>query len=463
MVIEEHARLEILLPNEENWRHISENDIIQNSLSIAEKCMEDSSFSLGSVNSAQLSAKFRLQGTNSFNITGSKINVFSWFGDEETAINDKTVRFRGVFWVTSATKFNDIYTISASDAMIWLDSINYNDGGNDSNPIYSQLCSSRRTLNECFKTVIEQTNIALNNITKLNYIYNDDIVNNNHYSTGYCLLPPDIVGEISTKNPRDYVSWIAELACGFAYTCYKQDGLHEPYTQGGDHNPYIKIGQFSEENSVEVGYNEIELNSLEIADFVLNFSRVYCKFYDGFNYSRYNSNGGITLDISENPFEDGWYQYLDHGSHSEDCGCYQAVANVMYGKILEISHYFRPFKLKYHGKKYFRLGQKIKLPDGRFSVITSIKWQFRNGTNLACAGKDSRLLSVAAKRSQAVKVKDLTYTKINTEKSKILKQLENNKSDLQQQIDNKSNDISELSSKIQEIWGVINEMDNNER
>ena len=135
----------------------------------------------------------------------------------------------------------------------------------------------------------------------------------------------------------------------------------------------------------------------------------------------------------------------------------------MYGKILEISHYFRPFKLKYHGKKYFRLGQKIKLPDGRFSVITSIKWQFRGGTNLACAGKDSRLLSVAAKRSQAVKVKDLAYTKINTEKSKILKQLENNKSDLQQQIDNKSNDISELSSKIQEIWGVINEMDNSER
>ena len=414
MVIEEHARLEILIPNEKNWRHIGENDIIQNSLSIAEKCMEDSGFSLGGVNSAQLSVKIRLKETNSFNIIGSKINVFSWFGDEETAINDKSVRFRGVFWVTSASKINDIYTISASDAMMWLDSVNYGDGRNDSNPIYNALSEWVRTLNNCFKIIIEQTNNVLNNIVNLNYIdNNNNIINNIHYDTGYCLLPPDIVGEISTKNPRDYASWLAEIACGFAYASYKQDGLHEPYVQGGDHNPYIKIGQFSNENIEEIRYDEIELNTLEIADFVLNFSRVYCKFYDGFPYSLGNGNGGITVDISENPFKDGWYCYLDHENDAEDCGCYQAIANVMYGKILEISHYFRPFKLKYHGKKHFRLGQKIKLPDGRFSVVTSIKWQFRGGTNLACAGKDSRLLSVATKRSQAAKVKDLAYTKIN--------------------------------------------------
>ncbi|MDE6036627.1 MAG: hypothetical protein K2G36_12055 [Ruminococcus sp.] len=171
MVIEEHARLEILLPNEQNWRHIGENDIIQNSLSIAEKCMDDSSFSLGGVNSSQLSAKFRLQGTNSFNIIGSKINVFSWFGDEETAINDKSVRFRGVFWVTSATKINYIYTISASDAMIWLDNVNYSTNDDKtSNLIYNKLSEFRNTLNDSFKIIIEQTNYTLNGITELKYI-----------------------------------------------------------------------------------------------------------------------------------------------------------------------------------------------------------------------------------------------------------------------------------------------------
>ena len=402
MVIEEHARLEILLPNEQNWRHISESDIIQNSLSIAEKCMEDSGFSLGGVNSGQLTAKFRLQGTNSFNIIGSKINVFSWFGDEETAINNKSVRFKGVFWVTSATKINDIYTVSASDAMIWLDSVNYNDSGDSSNPIYNELSSYRSDLSDCFKTVIKQTNYTLNEITELKYIDNDNIINNNHYDTGYCLLPTDIVGEISTKNPRDYVSWIAELACGFAYAYYKQDGFNEPYVQGGDHEPYIKIGQFRDENIAEINYDEVELNTLEIADFVLNFSRVYCEFYDGVNPSWYNFNGGITVDISDNPFKDGWYQYLDNENLYE-------IVNVMYDEIIEISKYFRPFKLKYHGTKHFGLGQKIKLPDGRFSIVNSIKWQFRGGTNLMCAG----MLAVSAKRSQAAKVKDLTYTKIN--------------------------------------------------
>lgn len=410
MIIDEHARLEILLPNESDWRHIGENDIIQNSLSIAEKCMDDSSFSLGGVNSSQLSAKFRLQGTNSFNIIGAKINVFSWFGDEETAINDKSVRFRGVFWITSATKINDIYTISASDTMIWLDSVSYGDsssGEDNSNPIYAALFEPRRDLNSCFKTVIDQTNQILSGIVKLDYIDNGEIINNNQYSTGYCLLPPDIIGEISTKNPRDYISWIAELACGFAFAYYKQDGFREPYVQGGDHKAYIKIGRLDDENFVEINYDEVELNTLEIADFVLNFSCVYCKFYDGFAFAVGNGNGGITIDISENPFKDGWYQYLNPKYY------YNLIAQEMYGKILEISHYFRPFKLKYHGKKHFGLGQKIKLPDGRFSVVTSIKWQFRGGTILSCTGKDSRLLSASAKRSQAAKVKDLAYTKIN--------------------------------------------------
>ncbi len=32
MVIEEHARVEILLPNETDWRFLSEDDIIKDSL-----------------------------------------------------------------------------------------------------------------------------------------------------------------------------------------------------------------------------------------------------------------------------------------------------------------------------------------------------------------------------------------------------------------------------------------------
>ena len=56
-------------------------------------------------------------------------------------------------------------------------------------------------------------------------------------------------------------------------------------------------------------------------------------------------------DISDNPFKDGWYHYFD----KENKNIYEIV-DVMYGEILRISHYFRPFRLKYHGKKHFGLG-----------------------------------------------------------------------------------------------------------
>ncbi|MDE5772313.1 MAG: hypothetical protein K2I06_11935 [Ruminococcus sp.] len=79
MVIEEHSRIEILLPNETDWRELSENDIIQNSLSITSKCMDDGSFMLGGVFSAQLSAKLRISGknVNSYTVIGAKIKVYS--------------------------------------------------------------------------------------------------------------------------------------------------------------------------------------------------------------------------------------------------------------------------------------------------------------------------------------------------------------------------------------------------
>ncbi|MDE5620899.1 MAG: hypothetical protein K2I80_10390, partial [Ruminococcus sp.] len=420
------------------------------------KCMDDGSFALGGVFSAQLSVKLRLQRTNSFNIIGSKINVFSWFGNEENTIDNESVRFRGVFWVTSATRINDIYTIAASDAIIWLDSVNYGDNYETSNVIYNRFCSWRYSLSGCMQVVVDEANKVSGATAGLTYIDDSGIINNTPPNEAYyCLLTPEHVGEISTRNPRDYASWIAELACGFVYTHYNQNG---------DHEPYIKIGQFTDDNVIEINYDEVELNTLEIADFVLNFSRVHCKFYDGKLYNCFNSNGGITIDISENPFKDGWYFYLlQHDGHHGKCDCYSAVAAAMYFKILEISHYFRPFKLKYHGREYFKLGQKIRLPDGKFSVVTSIKWQFRGGTNLTCAGRDTRILSVAAKRSQAAKVKDMAYSKINREKSDILKQLENSKKDLQGQINSKNNEISNLDSRINQLengdfQGHINEL-----
>lgn len=449
MVIEEHARIEILLPNESNWRFISENDIIQNSLSIAEKCMDDGSFMLGGVFSAQLSAKLRISGknVNSYTIIGAKINVYSWYGSDQD--NEK---LRGVFWITSATRNDDIFTISASDALIWLDSTSYDDRekGTSENKIYSRLNSAVRDMSNNLKEIIDVVNEILDTDKKLVWRYDGGVVNNMPSGNGYVLLPPDINGEISTKNPRDYVSWLAELACGFVFVGYSEN------------DTWVKIGQFWEDDFVEIFPEETELNSCEIADFTLKFNRVYAEIYNGDSGSKYGETtaGGITIDISANPFKDGHWQY-NNGSAMD-------VIGNMYNKLTSSKINFRPFKLKCHKAVFLELGQKIKLPNGEFSLITGIKWQFRGGYTLSCAGRDTRILSVAAKRSQAAKVKDLTFTKINAEKFKVLKQLESDKSDLQGQINNRSDDISNLNSKIQEladqdfqgqiqaIWDTIN-------
>lgn len=154
----------------------------------------------------------------------------------------------------------------------------------------------------------------------------------------------------------------------------------------------------------------------------MQINGIWTNVYNGIHGGIGSLKSGV-IDISDNPFKDGHWQY-NNGN------CMDILSNIG-GKIWGTLPYcnglfFRPFTLKCHCCKYFELGQKILLPDGNTSILTSIKWQFRGGTILSCAGKDSRLLSVSAKRSQAAKVKDLAYTKIN----RLQKQID----DIRQQI-----------------------------
>ncbi|MDE5772312.1 MAG: hypothetical protein K2I06_11930 [Ruminococcus sp.] len=310
---------------------------------------------------------------------------------------------------------------------------------------------AERDLTDNLEVIINLVKGIVGEDKEIAYRADKYMVNNRPDNRGYMLLPSDKIGEISTRNPRDYLSWLAELACGFVFVGYDE----------GD--AWIKIGQYWENEFIEILPDETELNSCEISDFTLKFNRVYAKIYNGHYGSRYSSQpaaGGIIIDISDNPFKDGYWEC--HNGNAMD------VISGMYEKLTVDRINFRPFRLKCHKTEFFELGQKVKLPNGEYSLLTGIKWQFRGGYTLSCAGRDTRILSVAAKRSQAAKVKDMAYTKINTEKSKILKQLESDKSDLQGQISSKDTAISNLGSRIQnlvdedfqgqidEIWKVLN-------
>lgn len=451
MVINETARLEILLPDESSWRSINENNIINNSLSISSRCMDDSSFSLGGVYSAQLSVKIRLKDTDTYRVTGAKIKVFSQYGGQSEIL-------RGIFWVTSVSRKNDIYTISASDSLVWLDSTSYDDSrkGTGKNFIYDEMQGSLkeylRNLGGCLDLILGVINKYNGNENQLAFYDDDEIINYCPSDVGYCLLPPDMVGEISTKNPRDYASWLAEIACGFVYVDYS-DGTAK-----------IRIGQFSEEFNHEISYDEVELNSCEIADFEINFKQVYTDVYDGSSGSvGTNQGNGITIDISENPFKDGHWQYNRViGSDGEEYGNAMDIIDNIYGKLCGLN--FRPFHLKCHCTKNFQLGQKITLPNGQESIITSIKWQFRGGYTLFCVGKDTRVLCASARRSQSAKVKDLAYTKINTEIAKLNADIDEKINSVNSNVDERfdsinsgiSNQWDTIQNQIGEIWDRLN-------
>ena len=238
----EHAKLKILLPSESEWRIIEDKDIINNSLSISSKCMDDSSFSLGGVYSAQLSAKIRLENTNTYKLTGAKVEVCSYY-------STPPYKLKGTFWITSVTRNKNIYTISGSDALTWLDSTSYDDSSNGENIIYGRLASDVGNLGYKLSQIIATVNEFLDVENKIGIFVDTGIVNWYPSDVGYCLLPADKVGEISTKSPRDFVSWLAEIACGFAFMDYSSG------------TPRLRIGQFGEEVLNEVSSYEIELNS----------------------------------------------------------------------------------------------------------------------------------------------------------------------------------------------------------
>ena len=85
----------------------------------------------------------------------------------------------------------------------------------------------------------------------------------------------------------------------------------------------------------------------------------------------------------------------------------------------------RPFSGTYHGNHYLHLGQYIKIKDiqgiEHETIITNLTWKFRGGQQIKCIGEDSRTLSQARKRTQAVRMGERMKTQINRLEKKIPK------------------------------------------
>ena len=476
MIIEEHARLELFLPDGRTFE-ISESDLIQNSLSITSQCVSGNTFGFGCVSPAQLSVKFRLKDQNigRYDIYGAAIILYSWFGENLPKDNGK----RGVFNVTSVTKNNDIFTISAIDNVCLLDAEAFINGRNAVYDRLEQLISedliSLWNAIEALGTIVtERTTLDFwgkrlgFHARHLDY---KDIPNSCAYFGGYN-VPPDengnypkhdirmvlLLSDEQSDNVRDYVAWLAEYMGGFIQADQNGEILFCPFENPWICSKYPEI--YGTETPKILDYSEFEQNTLEIAGFQIHFCRAkvilenkvfnQCPWDDS---SKIIEKGVINLEniIQNNPFIEFIYQ--EHLESND--------ANIF--PIVEALHYYqryiqiRPFSGIYHGKEYLHLGQYIQITDkdgtSYGTTITNITWKFRGGQQIKCVGEDSRTLSQARKRSQAVRIGERMKTQINRTESNLRKEMGNVSTDVN---NNQIAQWNTIQEQIGELWNALN-------
>ena len=413
MVIEEHAKLEITLPDG-RFFVIPECDIIQNSLSVTSQCVSGNVFAFGCVSPAQLSVKIRIKDNTigRYDVYGSEIILYSWFGNITPEDGGK----RGIFNVISVTKSNDIFTISASDNICWLDGSAFEDNGsNMGNAIYNMLNNGFRNAGDAL-TMIVRDFLKLPFNTSL--LYRSDIPNSSADFNSYDI--PEYVGDIDLQhniirlvlllsdeqsdNVRDYVAWLAEYMGGFVCTNNNGEIQFCLFENAWNHEPEV------------LDFSEFEQNTLEIAGF-----RIYL-----YSASRESQNGDMFPIVA---------------------------ALKYYQKHIQI----RPFSGTYHGSHYLHLGQYIKIRDAQGieheTTITNLTWKFRGGQQIKCIGEDSRTLSQARKRSQAVRMGERMKTQINRLETSLRNEMSSNEKATDTKLGDQWNTIQD---QIGELWAALN-------
>ncbi|MGN1412387.1 MAG: hypothetical protein ACI4WH_07790 [Oscillospiraceae bacterium] len=472
MYIDEQVQGRIIFTDGTEYPFTSE-DIIDDDISILQQATADNSFSIGGVYSSTLNMTIRIidKDTNSFNIIGSKIILYSKYGSEQDFV------LRGVFWVTSADKYKDIYTLSGSDALIWFDNAIYDDSSKDSMAkiLYEQFVKQRYSLKDCLEVIC---NIVNNNLVDRNvgsivantsiFVWNNDSPYYSGYDCGYYCVTPECASALETSSARDYLSYIAQLGAGFIECQY--DG----------ETPLITIKSFEDNffSPKALSIKKCEDNSVELANFNIKCLRGYVEVYSGATGSwktkstiNYQSNCYYTLDLTGNPFVDGNWAYTRRASDG-DHNCMALLESLCH--ILGDSYKFdkgdgrgekdyrievRPFKLIYHGEDRFHLGQSIMAPNPNVegntvkSIITKIQWNFRGGQSLECSGADNRILFDSARRTPSTRAKEQAIAKANYLANELGAKLQDQQSQLNAQWETFSTDISNLMNSISSVSG----------
>lgn len=415
----------------------TDSDIIRNSCSIKSSACDSSTFSLGSVRPAELSIQLHLEqdSINAYNLYGAKIILYSCY-QKEPAPSDWI--FRGMFWVTSVSRKKTLYTLRASDALVWLNNNSISSASgkvdNDESEVSKKLRDKLEgyegdtggggvyPLHTIVADIVTWTNDILQNMIAekpLIYEHIDSIPNDspklgNPYS-GYTLMRKSEEGE--SKNTRysaiDYISALAKPACSFV--CMRNDryqiqnnDLQVPFS-------LVPFGFFKDK--IRVPFSAIARDSCDVASYNIYIQKVHFKTYDDTGWTNARAYkpmlGNAEIDLSSNCFFDGrrmetvinYNNNCPDTSDKNECQIVDTAADYLFHNVL-----LKPFQLKCYLKfddmEHFpKLGQRIEIEyqPGKWaeSTITNMTWKLRGGWEFSCTGKDTRVLAQAAKRSLA--------------------------------------------------------------
>ena len=276
----------------------TDSDIIRNSCSIKSSACDSSTFSLGSVRPAELSIQLHLEqdGINAYNLYGAKIILYSCYQKEP---KPSDWFFRGMFWVTSVSRKKTLYTLRASDALVWLNNNSISSGSGKVDDDESEVSKKLRDklegyegesggggvypLHDIVTDIVTWTNDILQNMIAekpLAYEPIDSIPNNNpqlgNSYSGYTLMRKSEEGE--SRNTRysaiDYISALAKPACSFV--CMRND----QYQNNDSQVPFslVPFGFFKDK--IRVPFSAIARDSCDVASYNIYIQKVYFKTYD---------------------------------------------------------------------------------------------------------------------------------------------------------------------------------------
>lgn len=482
----------------------TDSDIVRNSCSIKSSACDNSTFSLGSVRPAELSIQLHLEqdGINAYNLYGAKIILYSCYRKEPVPSD---WIFRGMFWVTSVSRKKTLYTLRASDALVWLNNNSISSASGKVDDDESEVSKKLReklegyegeaggggvySLHEIVTNVVTWTNDILQNMIAekplayehISSIPNDNPKLGNSYS-GYTLMRKSEEGE--SRNTRysaiDYISALAKPACSFV--CMRNDQysiqnntLQVPFS-------LVPFGFFKDK--IRVPFSAIARDSCDVASYNIYIQKVYFKTYDETGWTNARAYkpmlGNVEIDLSSNCFFDGrrmetvlnYQSDFPDTSDKNECQVVDTAANYLYNNVL-----LKPFQLKCYLKfddmEHFpKLGQRIEIEyqPGKWaeSTITNMTWKFRGGWEFSCTGKDTRVLAQAAKRSLAFNAENASkrhadIAAASAKKIALAKANEawdyadKNLSDIQNLEDNKA-DEQETKAAINKLWDAINNL-----